>query len=272
MKNCYLYKIVNQINGKTYIGITSEPTKRKQRHFSKTGHSAFSIIRVAMDKYGRENFSFEILCVGSKEYILDLEIKAIALYRTCEKRFGYNIKPGGQSGRGYSVNGTKRDVPTFVSGFWFPNRRTTVAKLNITVDVYKNRKKRGTLESITQTYQVKSNKGVIRLIQVPRYVGGFWFPSFNVASVALDKVYSVLVSRYARGDVEEFIPQRRGGNQRSDQNHMYGIDPKDHPSSIAVIINNIKYDSIKQATADTGFSKYIINSRIKENHPDFQYA
>ena len=272
MKECYLYKIVNQVNGKMYVGITSNPRSRKQRHFSKTGHSAFSIIRVAMDKYGREVFSFEIICIGTKEYILDLEIKAIALYRTCEKKFGYNIKPGGQSGRGYSVNGTKKDVPTFASGFWFPNRRTAVSKLNITVDVYKNRKKRGTLESVTQTYQVKSNRGVLRLIQVPRYVGGFWFPSFKVAASALNKVYSVLVSRHARGDVEEFMPQRRGGDQRADKNKMFGIDPKDHPSSISVIINDIKYDSIKQATEATGFSKYIINSRIKESHPDFQYA
>lgn len=272
MKDCYLYKIVNQVNGKMYVGITSYPKSRKQRHFSKTGHSSFSIIRVAMDKYGRENFSFEILCIGTKEYILDLEVKAIALYRTCERKFGYNIKPGGQSGRGYSVNGTKRDVPTFVSGFWFPNRRTAVAKLNITVDVYKNRKKRGTLESVTQTYQVKSNRGVIRLNVEARYVFGFWFPSFNVAAKALDKVYSGLVARHARGDVEEFLPQRRGGNQTADKNNMFGIDPKDHPSSISVIINNIKFDSIKQATESTGFSKYIINTRIKENHPDFQYA
>lgn len=272
MKNCYLYKIVNQINGKMYIGITTEPAKRKQRHLSKTGHSAFSIIRVAMDKHGRENFSFEIICVGSKEYILDLEIKAITLYRTRERKFGYNIKEGGQAGRGYSVGGTKRDVPTFVSGFWFPNRRTAISKLNITVDVYKNRKKRGTLGSVTQTYQVKSNKGVIRLIQTPRYVGGFWFPSFRVASEALNKVYSVIVSRVARGDVEEFTPQRRGGNQTVEKNSMFGIDQKDHPSSISVIINNTKYDSIKQATKSTGFSKYIINSRIKENHPDFRYA
>lgn len=271
MKNCYLYKIVNQVNGKMYVGITSNPANRKQRHFSKTGHSAFSIIRVAMDKYGRENFSFEIICVGAKDYILDLEVKAISLYRTCEKKFGYNIKPGGQSGRGYSVNGTKRDVPTFVSGFWFPNRRSALKSLNMTVDVYKNRKRRGTLESITQTYQVKSNKGVIRLIQTPRYVAGFWFPSFKVASEVLNQSYSGIVARVEKGFVEQSYP-RQLRNQIAENNHMFGIDPKDHPSSIAVIINNIKYDSIKQATEATGFSKYIINTRIKENHPDFRYS
>lgn len=268
MKNCYLYKIVNHISGKIYIGITSEPKKRKQRHFSKTGHSAFSIIRTAMDKYGRENFSFEILCIGNKEYILELEVKAITLYRTCEKNFGYNIKPGGQSGRGYSVNGTKRDVPAFVSGFWFPNRRTALSKLNMTVDVYKNRKRRSSLENVVQNYTVKSNKGIEKLIQTPRYIGGFWFPSFNVAPRSLNKGYSLLVSRYARWDVEEFIPERRGGNQTSGKNKI----PSEYPSAIGIIIKNIKYGSIKEATENTGFSKYIIHSRIKENHPDFQYS
>lgn len=271
MKPYYLYKIVNGISGKLYIGITSQPIKRKQRHFSKTGHTAFSILRLAMDKHGRDNFSFEILCTGDKDYILDLEVKAIALYRTREKQFGYNIKEGGQSGRGYQVGGTKRDVPTFVSGFWFPNRRTAMASMNLTVDVYKNRKRRGTLENIVQNYTVKSNKGIERLIQTPRYVFGFWFPSFKVAAKALNKRYQSLVARVTKGRVEECVI-RKTREQNSENNHMFGLDPAHHPSAVAVVIKNIKYGSIKEATEDTGFSKYIINSRIKENHPDFQYA
>lgn len=267
MKNCYLYKIVNQINGKMYIGITSEPAKRKQRHFSKTGHSAFSIIRVAMDKHGRENFSFEILCVGTKEYILDLEIKAIALYRTRERKFGYNIKEGGQSGRGYSVGGTKRDVPAFVSGFWFPSRRVAVKALDITVAIYKNRQRNGTLGNV-----IRGNQNIVyksEEVYNPVHVGDFWFPNRKVAADKLGISYNTVQNRVNKGFTGT---KKRQKDQLGEKNNFYGIDAKDHNSSVPVIINDIKFDCIKHATEATGFSKYIIHKRIKENHPDFQYA
>lgn len=268
MKPYYLYQIENKVNGKLYIGITSQPEKRKQRHFSKTGHTKFSILRHAMDKYGRENFLFKILCIGHKEYILDLEVKAIALYKTREKLFGYNIKAGGESGRGYSVGGSKRDIPVFVSGWWFPNRRTALDKLGITVSVYKNRKKRKTLELVKQDYEVKPNGGVIKFTRQWTYYKGFWFPSLYFAAKILDKNYSNVYTRYSKGDIEEYVPERRGGNQTIGRK----LDPKDHPSSVSVVVEGVKYDSLKQATEATGYSKYIINQRIKQKHPDFKYA
>ena len=272
MKPYYLYKIVNQINNKMYIGITSQPKTRKQAHFSKRGHTAFSILKLAMDKYGRENFTFEIICIGDKEYILDLEVKAISLYKTQQRDFGYNIKSGGQSGRGYSVGGTKRDVPVFVSGWWFPNRRTAVAKLNISVSVYKNRKKRGTLGFIKQDYQVKPDGGVIKFSRSYKYYSGFWFPSLYFAAKILNLNESTVITRYNKGYVEQEIPKRITREQSSEKNHMFGIHPKDHPSAVAVIIEGKHYHSLKEATEDTGYSKYIINQRIKQNHPDFKYA
>lgn len=267
MKNCYLYKIVNQINGKMYIGITSNPTSRKQRHFSKTGHSAFSIIRVAMDKYGRENFSFEVLCIGTKEYILDLEVKAITLYRTCEKKFVYNIKPGGQAGRGYAVGGTKKDVPSFVSGFWFPSRRIAVKALGITVAIYKNRQRNGTLGNIVRGRQGTVYKA--EEVYNPVFIGDFWFPNRKTAASKLDIPYVTVSNRINKGFTGT---KKRQKDQSGEKNNFFGIDAKDHNSSIPVIINDIKFDCIKHATEATGFSKYIIHKRIKENHPDFQYA
>lgn len=262
MKNCYLYKITNTVNGKLYIGITTDPQKRKTRHFSKTGHSAFSLIRLAMDKHGRENFKFEVICIGEKDYILDLEVKAIALYRTCEKRFGYNIKPGGQSGRGYAVNGSKRDVPVFVSGFWFPNRRTATKSLNITVATFKNRQRDNTLGDIIRGRE--PGKWEI----TPCYLGGFWFPDLKTATNALNKPEGTLRSRLARGFGEE---AKRSNPNSGEKCWTFGINPSDHPSAKPVLVHGEEYDSLKEAVEKTGFSKYIITSRIKNNHPDFKF-
>ena len=208
------------------------------------------------------------MCIGSKEYILNLEVQAISAYKTQEKFFGYNIKPGGESGRGYSVGGTKRDVPVFVSGFWFPNRRTVLKKLNMTISVYKNRKKRKTLGFVQQDYEVKDDGGVTKFSRQKSYYQGFWFPSLYFAAKILNKTYSSVYIRYSKGDIEEYVPERRGGNQNIGRK----LDPKDHPSSISVVVEGVKYDSLRQATEATGYSKYIINQRIKQKYPDFKYA
>lgn len=47
-----------------------------------------------MNKYGKDNFSFEVLVCGSKGYIDDLEVAAIQLYNTTPPH-GYNLTLGG---------------------------------------------------------------------------------------------------------------------------------------------------------------------------------
>lgn len=257
----YLYKITNNVNGKLYIGITNNVDRRKNQHWNfenRFNGKTVSILYQAMRKYGLENFSFDVICIGNKEYILDLEIKAISAYRTTEKLFGYNIKPGGESGRGYSVTDTPRDIPVFVSGFWFPNRRTAIRKLNITIDVYKNRKREGTLGDVCRK-AVKEESC---------YVGGFWFPDIPTACSKLKRSKATIRSRLQRGSVEE---AKRKPDRAGKKNHMFSLSQKDHPSSKSVYVCGIIYSSIKEATSATGYSKYIITSRIKEGHPDFKF-
>lgn len=266
----YLYKITNKVNDKLYIGITNNPDRRKNQHWNfenRFNGKTINILYQAMRKYGTENFNFEVICIGSKEYILDLEIKAISAYKTTEKKFGYNIKPGGDSGRGYSVAGSKRDTPSYVSGFWFPNRRTALCKLGMSVHVYKNRQKKGILGDICILNLGAYGSGVSSF--KPCYVAGFWFPSLTVASKTLCRKETTLASRIRRNTLEQGFNLRE---QNGENNHMFGIDPKDHPSSKSVSICGVEYNSIKEATAATGYSKYIINKRIKDKHPDFKYS
>ena len=97
--NYYLYKITNLINDKSYIGLTSNIPDRWSHH--RVGRGS-KVLKSAFEKYGIENFTFEILCVGSKAYIQELEIKTIQVFNTLPP-FGYNLSTGGEAGgAGYS--------------------------------------------------------------------------------------------------------------------------------------------------------------------------
>jgi hypothetical protein len=52
---------------------------------------------MAIKKYGVENVHMRALAIGDKEYIEELEIKAIAAYSTLDRAFGYNLALGGSS-------------------------------------------------------------------------------------------------------------------------------------------------------------------------------
>lgn len=94
----WLYEIVNNINGKRYIGVSVAPKRRWKQHT--TGNTQCTALKGAMNKYGSDNFTFNTLVKGGDTYIDDLEIKVIELYETlCPK--GYNITRGGDGGSKY---------------------------------------------------------------------------------------------------------------------------------------------------------------------------
>ena len=59
----HIYKIENKLNQNCYIGITVNPSVRKNRHFNylRQNKHCNSHLQSAFNKYGEENFFFEIL-------------------------------------------------------------------------------------------------------------------------------------------------------------------------------------------------------------------
>lgn len=83
-----IYKIENLINGKIYIGQSTHIETRWQEHCRA---SAQSLIAKAIRKYGKENFSFQIVEETSNITELDaLEVKYIRQYNSLIPN-GYNI-------------------------------------------------------------------------------------------------------------------------------------------------------------------------------------
>ena len=97
--NYCVYIHINKINNKKYVGITKTSLSRR---WGKNGsgytkhNTAFSR---AIKKYGWDNFDHKVFTSNiSKERACALETILIEMLRTRDRRYGYNIQPGGQLG------------------------------------------------------------------------------------------------------------------------------------------------------------------------------
>lgn len=89
----YIYLTTNLVNGKQYIG------KHKSEAFDENYKGSGILIRKAIDKYGIDNFSCEVLCeCFSDEKLNEKEIYYIKLYDAVNNENFYNIASGGQGG------------------------------------------------------------------------------------------------------------------------------------------------------------------------------
>lgn len=86
-------------SGKKYIGQSRDIFKRKTSHKSdwNTGHGGCLYLHRAFDKYGFDQFGFEVLEECSIEELNSREQFWIQNLKTNDKNFGYNLTCGGDS-------------------------------------------------------------------------------------------------------------------------------------------------------------------------------
>ena len=66
-----VYRIINEVNGKSYIGLSLDIETRIQTHFRDADRNYHSAIAKAISKYGKQNFSIEILYSLDKIYSIE---------------------------------------------------------------------------------------------------------------------------------------------------------------------------------------------------------
>jgi len=106
-----IYKITNILNGKSYIGQSVNIDRRIYDHFYRSqdeNSNAYNApLHIAIRKYGKENFQWEVLQECTIEEIDNLERYYIQKYNTLSPN-GYNILEGGQKIRVASVHYCER--------------------------------------------------------------------------------------------------------------------------------------------------------------------
>lgn len=104
MKVC-IYLITNLINGKVYVGKSVDPKGRWGDHKKvalggkEKYPTEFFAIHAAIQKYGLDNFKFEIIEEFESEVqAFQAETQHILSFRSNLKEFGYNCNLGGEGG------------------------------------------------------------------------------------------------------------------------------------------------------------------------------
>lgn len=97
MKSNEVYKITNKINGKIYIGITNQGSGvRYYKHWSDARKGDPCPIHKAMAKYGKENFTLEIIdFADTYEELKEKEKFYIKKFNSMDRSIGYNLTEGG---------------------------------------------------------------------------------------------------------------------------------------------------------------------------------
>jgi group I intron endonuclease len=98
-----VYAIINKINNKKYIGITTNSFAERYPHGIRAHHNPH--LKKSVNKYGQDNFKVTLLekNVEDMKTLCKLEMKYIEEYDTCNKDKGYNKSLGG-----YGVRQTER--------------------------------------------------------------------------------------------------------------------------------------------------------------------
>lgn len=95
-----IYKITNIVNNKTYIG--KHQTKNLDDEYMGSG----LLIKSAIEKYGLENFTKEILFQFDNEKEMNAKEAEIVTEEFVQEKTNYNLCPGGKGGWGF-VNSNK---------------------------------------------------------------------------------------------------------------------------------------------------------------------
>lgn len=93
-----IYKIVNKINNKVYIGQTTRDIESRWKEHIKCSKDQNSPIYSAIRKYGIDNFYISIVCRAfNVEELNQREVACIRLFNAISN--GYNCKTGGDGGK-----------------------------------------------------------------------------------------------------------------------------------------------------------------------------
>jgi group I intron endonuclease len=233
-----IYRIINKVNGKCYYGSSNNVEKRWVRHkneLNKRKHINI-ILQRAWDKYGSDNFIFELVESCDESLLIEIEQKYLDL------KPEYNIGVKASGGDNLTNN---------------PNRSEIISKMTKSI---KDRYNSMTDDEKKEKYSKPKDKN-------PNWKGGKTFCKCGNRIDSKNKTCVVCVDRngennpfYKKKHSEEtkkIISEARKGNYHGKQNN-------------SIIIDEITYRSAGVASIILGIPMTTIRWRVKSDKPKFK--
>jgi group I intron endonuclease len=211
----YIYKIVNKIDKKTYIGQTVHDCETRWSHHLRD-RSNCRYLKSALKKHGIDNFDFKIVCITFDSSLDDIEIDYIKKY-DCLVPNGYNLRLGGNSGR-HHADTKKKISDTLKTRYQDGINRAKIPKPQLGIplseitkkkisDKLKGRKlSQSAIDKRVITQRIKRNRKIIQLDlhgnklnefdsckEAAEYVGG---AKSNISSCCNGKGYNKTAKGY----------------------------------------------------------------------------
>ena len=125
-----IYKITCLVNGRIYIGATTDSYKRFEKHKWMLQHNQHSNsdLQNAWNKYGEENFAFNWVTECSKEERFSVETAILKEYGWPDRTKIFNFESGGIKNKHIS-NETKQKISVFNKGKHLSDEHKTKLRL-----------------------------------------------------------------------------------------------------------------------------------------------
>ena len=101
-----IYKIVNNTNGKIYVGQSIDIERRIKSHRCVLNHNRHinKHLQSAWNIDTESSFVFSVVEECPKKQLDEREAFWISKWNTCDSRYGYNFRPGGNSASGFTMS------------------------------------------------------------------------------------------------------------------------------------------------------------------------
>ena len=104
-----IYCITNTANGKRYIGQTTQAIAMRWGQHCFDARTEMYPLHCAIRKYGRDLFVVtELGTATTQDELNRMEIEMITTHQSADRRYGYNVRAGGESGGKHSLESRQK--------------------------------------------------------------------------------------------------------------------------------------------------------------------
>lgn len=155
MNNYCIYKHINKINNKVYIGQTCQKPEYRWNHGQ--GYKQCPVFYQAIQKYGWDNFEHIILETGlSLEQANEKQQYYIKLYNSTDIEFGYNMQLGGNDRVNISEQ-TRQKLSSHAKQMWQSEEKKSsmseMMKLKWQDEEYKQKQKESRQKALNELHK-----------------------------------------------------------------------------------------------------------------------